>query len=95
MHSSLSADQYWSFFKPITHPDPSPSPPIITEKDSECKSESNIPDDEPLNIPEEQTDEPTEDDEGLLRKRQCQVLDISVPKVVSSSQRFGACFEIH
>ena len=111
MHSSLSAAQFRSFFKPITHPDLSPSPPIVTDKDSECESdlvapakdseiffggyESDIPDDEPLDIAKEPTDEPTEDDEGLLRKRQCQVLDISVPKVVSSSQRFGACFEIH
>ena len=87
MHSSLSAAQFQSFFKPITRPDPSLSPLIVTDKDSECESdlvapakdskiffggyESNIPDDEPLDIPKGPTDEPTEDDEGLLRKRQC------------------------
>ena len=79
MHSSLSAAQFRSFFKPIAPPDPR-SPLIITDKDFECESDlvapakdfkifiggykSNIPDDEPLNIPNEPTDEPTEDDEG-------------------------------
>ena len=54
---------------------------VAPAKDSEIffgGYESDIPDNEPLNIPEVPTNEPTEDEEGLSRKRWHQVLDISV-----------------